>query len=83
MARVALVYLNTPTDFTAWHLALRRMVKGYNMGDALMFSVPKDRIKSFEQRMDKKQAKEDEFILYIILSIILYINYFIFNACMH
>ena len=57
MGKVAVVYLNTPVDFDAWHIALRRLVKGLNMGDALMFSVPRDQIPSFEARIKKVAVK--------------------------
>ena len=30
--KVAVVFLNSPADFNGWHLALRRLVKGVNMG---------------------------------------------------
>ena len=63
--KVSIVPLNSPTDFGAWHIALRRLVKGYGMGDALLFSVPEDRIKALKIRteeLDKIEAvkKEEE-----------------------
>ena len=35
---VPMVYLTTSGDFGLWNAALRRLVKGYGMGDALMFT---------------------------------------------
>ena len=32
MLKVPVVALNDPSDFGAWHLAFRRLVKGYGMG---------------------------------------------------
>jgi len=48
--KVQVVYLNSVTDFPTWHLALRRLVKGYNMGDALLFSIPSSQVRAYEQK---------------------------------
>ena len=53
LLKVQVVPLNGPTDFGVWHLALRRLVKGYGMGDALLFSVPEDRSAAYKARSDK------------------------------
>lgn len=45
--KVPVVYLNSVADFASWHLALRRLVKGYNMGDALLFSMPTNQVEAF------------------------------------
>ena len=50
------VYLNSPADFESWHLALRRLVKGYNMGDALIHSVPENQIPAMEKRFGETMA---------------------------
>ena len=57
MGKVAVVYLNTTPDFSAWHVALRRLVNGYGMGDALMFTVPKDCTKAYAARREQTSAK--------------------------
>ncbi len=49
MGKVAVVYLKTP-DFSAWHVA-------YGMGDALMFTVPKDCTKAYAARREQTSAK--------------------------
>ena len=48
--KVQVVYLNSVTDFPTWHLALRRLVKGYNMGDALLVSIPSSQVRAYEQK---------------------------------
>ena len=62
--KIPVVHLNGRTDYEAWHLALRRLVRGYNMGDALMFTVPEDRVEAYKtkaerlgQRREKKRGK--------------------------
>ena len=57
MLKVPVVPLNNPVDYGAWHLAFRRLVKGYNMGDALMFTLPKDRVKAFRMRAATTRIK--------------------------
>ena len=56
--KTPVVYLSTALDYSSWHAALRRLVKGYNMGDALMFSVPSDRVEALDARLaqNKKGA---------------------------
>ena len=61
--KVNIVPLNSPTDFGTWHIALRRLVKGYGMGDALLFSVPEDRMGAFKARaaeLDKVKGEVDD-----------------------
>ena len=63
MAKVPVVYMNTALDFQVWHVSLRRMVKAYGMGDALMFSVPVNQYQAFRKRLggaDEALKKEDE-----------------------
>ena len=55
--KVPVVYLNSVTDFPTWHLALRRLVKGYNMGDALLFSIPRSQVRIYEQRQGMNMSK--------------------------
>ena len=54
--KVAVVYLNTSGDFPAWHVALRRLVVGYSMTDALMYSVAENEMESMKQRVEKTAA---------------------------
>ena len=66
--KVAVVYLSSAADFPAWHLALRRLVQGFGMGVALMYTVPKSQADAAEERMkirknqrrEKRCAKEGE-----------------------
>jgi len=60
MLKVPVVPLNNPVDYGAWHLAFRRLVKGYNMGDALMFTIPEDRVKAFKTRAEITKIKLEE-----------------------
>ena len=61
LLKVQVVPLNGPTDFGVWHLALKRLVKGYGMGDALLFSVPEDRSDAYKLRAEKlSKMKEEE-----------------------
>ena len=53
-SKVAVVYLNSQADFVPWHLAVRRLVKGYNMGDALMYTVPSNQYKAMVARWEEK-----------------------------
>ena len=49
--KVPVVYLNVQLDFEAWHVALRRLVKGRMMGDALLYSVPENQMQAMTKRM--------------------------------
>ena len=49
--KIPVHYLNTSTDFPTWHVVLRRVVVGYNMVDALMYTVPTGQEKSMRARM--------------------------------
>ena len=60
LMKVQVVQLNFPTDFGLWHIALRRLVKGYGMGDALLFSIPADRYESYKQRTAKLERMKEE-----------------------
>jgi hypothetical protein len=60
LGKVAVVYLNSPTEFTAWHLALRRLVAGYNMVPNLMYSVPQNKYNSLKEVMGKKKSQVKE-----------------------
>jgi len=60
MLKVPVVPLNNPVDYGAWHIAFRRLVKGYNMGDALMFTIPEDRVKAFKTRAEITKIKLEE-----------------------
>ena len=58
--KVNIVPLNSPTDFGTWHIAL---IKGYGMGDAVLFSVPEDRMGAFKARaaeLDKVKGEADD-----------------------
>ena len=57
IGKVPLVYLNTPVDFGKWRVALRRLVKGLNMGDALMFSVPKNQYAAAQAKLKKTASR--------------------------
>ena len=58
--KVAVVYLNSAADFPAWHLALRRLVQGFGMGEALMYTVPKSQAEAAEKRMKITSEKIKE-----------------------
>jgi hypothetical protein len=58
LGKVAVVHLNSPTEFTAWHLALRRVVAGYNMVPNLMYSVPEN--KSTSQGCPEGEGESQE-----------------------
>ena len=49
--KIPVHYLNTSTDFPTWHVVLRRVVVGYNMVDALMYTVPTGQEQSMRARM--------------------------------
>ena len=59
LGKVPVVYLNSHVEFTQWHIALRRLVGGYNMVQNLMYSVPENRydsfLKSFKETVAVKQ----------------------------
>ena len=55
--QVAVVHLQSAIDFNDWQIALRRLVKGYNMGDALMFTVPTNQVKAFKERQNVGSVK--------------------------
>jgi hypothetical protein len=42
LAKVAVVYLNTPLDFHTWHISLRRLVSQYNMVSSVFGSREQD-----------------------------------------
>jgi len=50
--KVAVVFLNSAPDFVPWNVAVRRLAKGCNMGDALMFSVPENQYKAYRIRFE-------------------------------
>ena len=56
LIKVQVVPLNSPVDFGPWHLALRRLVKGYSMGDALLFTVPAGRLEAYKKRASKLEG---------------------------
>ena len=58
--KVPVVPLNIRTDFEAWHLTLRRLVRGYNMGDALMFTVPEDRVDAYKSKAERLGQRRRE-----------------------
>ena len=60
LLKLQVVPLNSPTDFGTWHLALRRLVKGYGMGDALLFTVPQDRLEAYRKRAVKLERDREE-----------------------
>ena len=62
MVKVQVVFLYSPTDFEAWHVALRRFVKAYGMGDALLYSVPENQVGAMEKRVKTTAAKAEEAI---------------------
>ncbi len=53
MGKVPVHYLNTPIDFPAWHVALRRLVVGYNMTSALMYTIPSDQQDMMKERTER------------------------------
>ena len=57
MGNVPIVYLNTALDFSAWHVAFRRLVVGYNMTEALMYSIPLNQVDSMKQRAGQTAEK--------------------------
>ena len=62
--KVPVVYLNGASDFTKWHLALRRVAVGLDMQDALLYTVPHDKLASYKKRAEevakiKKEEKQD------------------------
>ena len=58
--KVPVVSLNGPLDFAQWHVALRRLVKGCNMADALLFSIPEGNWAAFQKRYKEMQKVEEE-----------------------
>jgi hypothetical protein len=60
LGKVAVVHLNSPTEFTAWHLALRRVVAGYNMVPNLMYSVPENKYTSLKDVLKAKGKVKKE-----------------------
>ena len=55
--RVPVYYLNTPLDFSQWHVVFRRMVVSYNMIDALMYSIPASQKGAMEARIQQVTGK--------------------------
>ena len=55
---VPMVYLTTSGDFGLWNAAIRRLVKGYGMGDALMFTVPRNQLEALKSRKAEVVEKE-------------------------
>ena len=60
LAKVAVVYLNTPLDFHTWHISLRRLVSQYNMVSSLMFSVPENKILSLKKKVAEESVKREK-----------------------
>ena len=60
LMKVPVVYLNTPLDYGTWHISFRKLVKGCNMGDALMFSMPEDRLEAFKRRTAQMKVKQEQ-----------------------
>ena len=64
VGKVAVVYLNQPTDFDTWHLALRRLVTVGNMADSLLYTVPSNQAAAVHQRIvdnqDRAKQMKDE-----------------------
>ena len=44
LGKIPVVQLNDPNDFQRWHLALRKIVSAFSMGDALLYSIPKSEL---------------------------------------
>jgi hypothetical protein len=51
--KVPVCYLNSAIEFPAWHVALRRLVVGYNMTSALMYSIPSDQQDMMKERTER------------------------------
>jgi hypothetical protein len=66
IGKTPVVPLTQASDFPSWHVALRRLVTGCNMADALLYSVPenqlgtvKERVQFYSDQLQKvKQEKE-------------------------
>ena len=58
--KIAVVHLNGRQDYEAWHIALRRLVRGYNMGDALMFTVPEDRVDAYKNKAERIRRRREQ-----------------------
>ena len=63
MLKVPVVYLNGPGDFETWHVALRRLVKGYGMGDALLYTIPENQAAAMEARIKETAAKSEKALI--------------------
>ena len=49
MNRCPVYFLNGAADFSAWMVALQRLVTGANMSDALLYSLPTSEVEQFER----------------------------------
>ena len=57
MNKIPVVHLNTTADFSAWHIALRRLVKSFGMGNALLKTIPRNQFKAFAKRKASRRRE--------------------------
>ena len=76
LGKVPVVHLSVAMDFTQWHLALRRLVTGYSMADALLYSVPDNQLAAVKVLLQatadrtQKVKRERPYIFYFVVSIV-------------
>jgi len=55
LGKLPVTYLSEPGDFTRWHLALRKIVSAFGMGDALLYSVPMSEVDAFIPYVERRE----------------------------
>lgn len=56
LGKIPVVQLNQQSDFTRWHVALRKLVGAYGMGNALLFTVPKSELAIYIDQLSRSET---------------------------